>query len=273
MSLGMAMLRHPDAGLALRSWMRGLLARQAARLQQARIQVDPRSYLALTLVAPPILFVAGWLQSPAVAVLAGGAGFLLPRFYVRWLVGVHVRRSETEAPRFLQSILTGLGAGGTYLDALRQARLAVKDPWLQEDLDCVMQRFMLNVALEASIREVRAHTGSRNLGLIWETVEICCASHLPTQRARALLLQLSSSVEFNVQLANEVRARASGQRLQIWLLAVIVPGMYLYLRALNPELLNYLDETIAGRYLLLPAAALLEAAGIYLILRVSRLSA
>jgi Flp pilus assembly protein TadB len=209
--------------------------------------------------------------SPVVALVAAAVGLLLPRLYVRWLVAAHGRRSEAEAPRFLQLILTGLSAGGTYLDALSQARRAVRDPWLREDLDYVLQRFMLDVPLEAGIQEVKSHVASRNLRLIWETIEICCATHVPTERARALFLELSSSIEFNVQLGNEARARATGQRIQIWLLALLVPGMYLYLRLLNPELLSYLDETIAGRYLLLPAAALLEVAGIYLSLRVSRL--
>jgi Flp pilus assembly protein TadB len=271
LSLAMALLQAQRQSRVVSSWVSRLLSRQAVRLEQARIAVSPGSYLAFTLTAPPVLFVLGWLQSPVVALIAGVLGLLLPGLYVKWLVAAQVRRSEAEAPRFLQLLLTGLSVGGTYLDALRQARQAVKDPWLREDLDYVLQRFMLDVPLEASIQDVRGHVASRNLSLIWETIAICCATHVPTHRARALFLELSSSIEFNAQLGNEVRARASGQRIQIWLLALLVPSMYLYLRVLNPELLSYLDQTIAGRYLLLPAAAVLEVTGIYLSLRVSRI--
>jgi Flp pilus assembly protein TadB len=96
---------------------------------------------------------------------------------------------------------------------------------------------------------------------------------LPAQAARTLLVELSSAVQFNVQLANEVRARSAGQRAQIWLLAVIVPGMYLYLRLVNPQLLSVLDETMLGRFVLFPLAAALEVAGIALSFRIARFEA
>ena len=124
-----------------------------------------------------------------------------------------------------------------------------------------------------SLREVHARVTTRNLGLIWETLSICDANHLPTQAARTLLVELSSAVQFNVQLANEVRARSAGQRAQIWLLAIIVPGMYLYLRLVNPQLLSVLDETMLGRFVLFPLAAALEVAGIALSLRIARFEA
>jgi len=111
---------------------------------------------------------------------------------------------------------------------------------------------------------------TRNLGLIWETLMICAANQLPTHAARTLFFELSSTIQFNVQLANEVRARSSGQRAQIWLLAVIVPGMYLYLRLMSPQLLSVLDETTLGRYLLFPLAAALEVIGLALSFRIAR---
>jgi Flp pilus assembly protein TadB len=77
-------------------------------------------------------------------------------------------------------------------------------------------------------------------------------------------------VHFNVQLANEVRARSAGQRAQIWLLAVIVPGMFLYLRWVSPDLLTVLDETVVGRFVLFPLAVALELGGVLLSLRIAR---
>jgi len=207
------------------------------------------------------------------AILAGIGGVLLPRLYLAGLVHIQARRSEAEAPRLLQALLAGLTGGSTYLDALRQARLTSNDPWIREDLDFVIQRFLLDAPLHESLREIRARSTTRNLGLIWETLTICAENQLPTQAARSLFFELSSTVQFNVQLANEVRARSSGQRAQIWLLAVIVPGMYLYLRLTSPELLSVLDQTLLGRFVLLPLAAALEVAGIALSFRIARFEA
>jgi Flp pilus assembly protein TadB len=227
----------------------------------------------MAFLAPVALFALGWLQSPVLAVVAGAAGLLVPRLYLAWLVHAQSQRSEVEAPRLLQALLSGLTAGSTYLDALRQARLSCTDPWIREDLDLVIQRFLLDVPLHESLQTVRARIMTRNLGLIWETLMISAANQLPTQAARTLFFELSSTVQFNVQLANEVRARSSGQRAQIWLLAVIVPGMYLYLRLMSPQLLSVLDETTVGRYILFPLAAALEVVGIVLSFRIARFEA
>jgi len=272
LSLGLAIPRKAKRQRPGRLFVR-LLARHQQRLAEARISGNPRTYLVVSVIAPPALFAIGWLQSPVLAILAAIGGVLLPRLYLAGLVHIQARRSEAEAPRLLQALLAGLTGGSTYLDALRQARLTSNDPWIREDLDFVIQRFLLDAPLHESLREIRARSTTRNLGLIWETLTICAENQLPTQAARSLFFELSSTVQFNVQLANEVRARSSGQRAQIWLLAVIVPGMYLYLRLTSPELLSVLDQTLLGRFVLLPLAAALEVAGIALSFRIARFEA
>jgi Flp pilus assembly protein TadB len=270
LSLGLAIGRRSQPEAGLRRLAGELVDRQLRRLQQARIAGSPRSFVAMSLLAPASAFALGWLESPVLAILAGVAGLFAPRMYLAWLVRAQSRRSESEAGRFLQALLASLTAGSTYFDALRQARLVATDPWIREDLDFVIQRFMLNIPLHESMHEVRARITTRNLALVWETLAICTANHLPTQAARTLFFELSSTVQFNVQLASEVHARSAGQRAQIWLLAIIVPGMYLYLRLMSPQLLSVLDETMVGRYLLFPAAATLEVLGIVLSLRIAR---
>ena len=272
LSLGLAFPK-PAKRQHSRRLIGSLLTHHQQRLAEARISGNPRTYLAMSVVGPVVLFGIGWLQSPVLAAFAGIGGLLLPRFYLAWLVHIQARRSEAEAPRLLQALLAGLTGGSTYLDALRQARLTSGDPWIREDLDFVIQRFMLDAPLHESLREIRARTTTRNLGLIWETLTICAEHHLPTQSARNLFSELSTTIQFNVQLANEVRARSSGQRAQIWLLAVIVPGVYLYLRLTSPQLLSVLDDTMMGRFVLLPLAAVLEVAGIALSLRIARFEA
>jgi Flp pilus assembly protein TadB len=273
LSLGLAIRRGPTKSGSRHRLIPRLTAYYHRRLAEARIAGNPQSYVAMALLAPVGFFAVGWQQSPVLAALAGAAGLLLPRLYLAWLVHAQSRRSEAEAPRLLQAVLGGLTAGSTYLDTLRQARLTCTDPWIREDLDLVIQRFMLDVPLHESLQSVRARVVTRNLGLIWETLMICAANHIPTRAARTLFFELSSTVQFNVQLANEVRARSSGQRAQIWLLAVIVPGMYIYLRLMSPQLLSVLDETMVGRYILIPLAAALELLGIVLSFRIARFEA
>jgi Flp pilus assembly protein TadB len=273
LSLGLAFGRRSAGTTGQSGLLSRLRRRQLRRLADARIAGNANSYLAMMLAAPVVLFGAGWLQSPVLALLGAAAGLAAPRLYLTWVVHAQSQRSESEAPRFVHALLSGLTAGSTYLDALRQARINIADPWIREDLDSVIQRFLLDVPLHESIREVRARIRTRNLGLLWETLDACTANQLPTQAARTLFFELAATIQFNVQLAGEVRARSSGQRAQIWLLAIIVPAMYLYLRFMSPELLSVLDETALGRYVLVPFAAALEALGILLSLRIARVDA
>jgi Flp pilus assembly protein TadB len=271
-SLALAVLGRSTEG-PIKKLVDRQIAWQSLRLEQARIARRPHTLLLMTVLVPAALFLLGWIESPVLAILGAACGFLAPRVYLTWLVRVQARRSEEQAPRLLQVILSSLSSGSTYLDALRQARQAISDCWIREDLEVVIQRFLLNVPLHESMRSIRARISTPNLGLVWEALIICSSNQLPTPAARTLLYELSATVQFNVQLEQEVRAKTSGQRLQIWLLAAIVPGMYLYLRLISPELLSTLDQTVMGRYVLVPTAAALEVLGVYLSLRLSRFSA
>ena len=260
-----------SSGAPAQSLFGRAVERQRARLRAARLHVDARRFTMLCMATPPALVVGGLvLGSPVVAVLAGGCGFAVPRLYLDALVRAQRRRTEAEAPRMLQIILASLAAGSTYLDALQEARSRATDRWLRDDLDHVIAEFHLGVPLERSIAEVRTATAGHNLSLIWDNLAICIANRIPAARAKGLFVELSSTVQFNVQVQQEVRARTSGQRAQIWLLALIVPGLFFYLRLIDPDLFTVLDATSVGRYVLLPVAVALEVLGIVLSFRLAR---
>jgi Flp pilus assembly protein TadB len=58
---------------------------------------------------------------------------------------------------------------------------------------------------------------------------------------------------------------------QALILAVVIPALFLYLLVTNRELVAPVVDTAVGRFALLPAAALLEVAGIVLSWRATRL--
>jgi len=270
-TLALALSRRPPRPAGLRQWYARELARRKLELQQARLPADARGYALLRLAAPAVGVGLGLIYSPVLAAVGALTGLLVPRLYIRYLINAQSARSEREAPKLLQALLANLSAGSTYLEALQAARAACQERWIREDLDFVIQEFLLGVPLADSIVEIRRRTRGRNLALVWDNLAICVANQLPTSKARVLLLEISSTLHFNVQLASEVRARSSGQRAQIWLLALIVPTLFFYLRFLNPDFLDVLDTTVLGRYVLVPAAAFLEALGIVLSFRLVRI--
>ena len=270
LALGLAVI-HPGETVSAAAWLRRQRAAAASELDAARLEASPSGFLLLKFVGPLLGAGTGWLISPLCALLGFAVGFLAPRLYVRWLVEVQVGRSEAQAPHLLRTLTTQLSGGATYLDALRQARQQTTDPWIRLDLDSVLARFLLNVPLEVGLTEVRSRIRSRNLGLVIDTLALCCATRMPAGAARVLLQEIASTVQFNVYLQQEVRAKAAGQRLQVWVLALLVPAMFIYFRLVAPELLSTLDTTALGRFVLLPGAALLECLGLYLSVQVTRL--
>ena len=272
--LGLASAPAGGAGAPARvrrSWFEATVEHHRRRLRAARLHVDARTFTLACLASPPVLLLGGLLLgSPVVA--AGGCltGLALPRLYLDALVRAQRRRTEAEAPRLLQILVAALAAGRTYLEALVEARTRITDRWLRDDLDHLVAQFHLDVPLETSIAEVRVATAGRNLALVWDNLAICIAHRIPASRAQGLLGELASTVQFNVQVQQEVHARTSGQRLQIWLLAAIVPGLFLYLRLVDRDFFAVLDDTLTGRLLLLPAAVCLEVLGVVLSFRVSR---
>ena len=270
-ALGVSALpREARSSGALRGWYSRRLARRQMDLERARLRLDPRLFEWMSLAAPPMLLAVGWAYSPVVGLAGLGVGLLAPRMALSSLTSRQRARSEKEAPQLLQLLLANLGAGSTYLEALQAARRSIGDRRLAEDLTDVVQRFLLDVPLEQALQEVRPRIVGRNLGLVWDNLTICAAQNIPSERARDLLLDISSTVRFNVQLAGEIKAQTTGQRVQIWVLALLVPGIYIYLRLVSPYFLNVLDDTWTGRYVLLPAAAGLEVLGVYLSFRLSR---
>jgi Flp pilus assembly protein TadB len=272
---GLVLIPRPAHGSAARATaFDRMVRRRAADLRAARLHVDPLRFTLACVVTPPAIFLAGVvLGSPLVGLAGAALGFMAPRMYLDGLVRAQRRRTESEAPRLLQILVSSLSGGRTYLDALDEARRRVKDRWLREDLDFVVTQFHLDVPLETSISEIRKSAAGRNLALIWDNLAICLANRIPTARAKGLFNELASTVQFNVQVQQEIRARTSGQRAQIWLLAAIVPALYLYLRFINPDFFFVLDQTFAGRFVLFPAAIALEIAGLVLSFRVAQVEA
>lgn len=270
-ALGAAALpRAPQPQGALKRWYAARIDVRRSELAKARLRVSPALFEWIALLAPPVLLLGGWVYSPVIGAAGAVTGLLVPRLLIAFITARQRARSEREAPHLLQLLLANLGAGSTYLEALQAARKSIGDRWLAEDLTYVVQRFLLDVPLEDALREVRPHLVGRNLGLVWDNLTICVAQKIPAERARDLLMDISSTVLFNVQLAGEIRAQTSGQRLQIWVLALLVPAIYLYLRLVSPYFLAVLDDTWTGRFVLLPLAGFLEVLGIYLSFRLSR---
>jgi Flp pilus assembly protein TadB len=254
-------------------WYQDRLTAAREQLAQARLEVSPRSYLLLSVVAPLGLGLVGLVLSPVMGVSGALVGLFLPRWYLRWLVGNEARAADDDAPRVLRAMVHRAQAGGTYPDLFAAAGEAARHRWVRADFEELLSRYYANEPPPEAIAAIRRRQAGRNLALVYDALFVLTRTHQPASAAAEMLAQLGEAARANQAIARQAAAESRGLRIQALILAVVIPLLFAYLLVVNPELVAPVTDTALGRFVLLPAAALLEVAGVWLSLRVARLEA
>ena len=263
----------PRVAEQIRAWRSRRVADAAEVLAQARLELSPRTLIALSVVGPIVLGLLGLLLSPLVAAVGVGLGLLLPRTYLRYLVSAEARAADDEAPRVLRAMVNRAAAGGTYPDLFNAASEVARHRWVRSDFDEATVRYYANEPLGDALLVVRGRQASRNLRLVYDALIVAARTQQPASAAGEVLASLGEAARANRAIARQAAAESKGLRLQAAILAIVIPAMFLYLMAVNPELIAPVTSTALGQLVLLPTAVLLEVAGIVLSWRVTRLEA
>jgi Flp pilus assembly protein TadB len=240
-------------------------------LEQARLDLSPRTYLALEVVSPLLLGWLGLLASTPMAILGLIVGAFVPRWYVRYLVSSEARAAADDAPRVLRAMVNRAAAGGTYPDLYAAAAEAARHRWVKADFEEILSRYYAAEAPADALVEVRRRQAGRNLGLVYDALITLARTHQPVSAAAQVLGSLGEAARANQSIARAAIAESKGLRLQATILAIVIPAMFVYLAIANGELIEPVLSTPLGRYVLLPAAAVLEITGIALSWRITRL--
>ena len=266
---------QPAPGLRdrLRAAYETRVERARASLARARLDVSPRSYLALEVASPLALGWLGLLLSAPMALIGAAVGVLVPRWYIRLLVASEAGAAADDAPRVLRAMVNRAASGGTYPDLFAAAAEAARHRWVRADFEEVLARYYANEAPADALTDVRRRQAGRNLGLVYDALVVLTRTHQPVSAAAEVLGSLGEATRANQSIARAAAAESKGLRVQSAMLAVVIPAMFLYLVVANGELVAPVLATALGKYVLLPAAALLEVTGIALSWRITRLEA
>jgi Flp pilus assembly protein TadB len=227
-----------------------------------------------------LLLEAGWTRSSlsweclrALATglglaLAGSLGFLpvgvigavAPSIAARTVAARRRDERARQTVSLLQTTLAGVRSGATLTEALRLAVVSGQAD-ASEPFAAAVRAFELGAPLDIALREARAPAHDRRVVLGLEALSLCVAEQLPASRCGTLIASVIDRLVFEQRTADDVRARTSGLRVQILLLAGLVPGLALYLAITVPGVAETLAMPL-GRFVLLPLAATLEAAGV-----------
>jgi Flp pilus assembly protein TadB len=264
---------EPGLGDRFAAWRAARVEAARHQLAQARLDLRPQTLLAVSVLAPLVLGLLGLVLSVPMAIVGVVGGIFVPRLYLQYLVGSEARAADDEAPRVLRAMVNRAAAGGTYPDLFAAAAEVARHRWVRADFEELLARYYANEPLTEALAAIRPRQAGRNLGLGFDALIVLAATQQPASAATSVLGSLNEAARSNQAIARQATAESRGLRIQALILAIVIPALFFYLLLVNRELVAPVVDTALGRFVLRPAAALLEAAGIVLSWRVTRLEA
>jgi Flp pilus assembly protein TadB len=194
------------------------------------------------------------------ATALGLIGALVPSIVARTLAARRRDERARQTVALLQMTLAGLRSGAGLTEALRLA--STSGPEVDfGPFAAALRAFDLGAPLDVALRDARGRTRDHRLIVGLDALSLCVAEQLPASRCVTLIASTVDRLLFEQRIAEDVRARTSGLRVQIVLLAALVPGLALYLALTVPGMAETLSTPL-GRFVLMPLAATLEVIGI-----------
>ena len=234
-------MTHPERSILREAgWSRSLLTWESVRV----VTIISGLALASTVGATPL----------------GLIGAVVPSIVARTLAARRRDERARQTVALLQMTLAGLRSGAGLTEALRLA--STSGPEVDfGPFAGALRAFDLGAPLDAALRDARGRTRDHRVVVGLDALSLCVAQQLPASRCVTLIASTIDRLLFEQRVADDVRARTSGLRVQIVLLAALVPGLALYLALTVPGMGETLGTPL-GRFVLLPLAAALEVIGI-----------
>ncbi|MEK7864084.1 MAG: hypothetical protein AAB295_12600 [Chloroflexota bacterium] len=188
------------------------------------------------------------------------AGAAAPSVLLRWREAGLRSVAAARAIDILQGTQAALRSGLPLVGAVRLA-IEGAEPLARDPFERALRSFDLNLPLDQALRDASREAGDRSLSLALEALALVAHEQLPAARASTVVASVADRLAFERRLLQEIRARTSGGRAQIVLLALLVPALAAYLVATMPGLAAPLASP-RGVFVLVPAAAGVEIVGV-----------
>jgi Flp pilus assembly protein TadB len=202
------------------------------------------------------LALASAMSAPAL----GLTGAVVPSIVARTFAARRREKRARQTVALLQMTVAGLRSGAGLTEALRLASTSEPEGEFGP-FAAALRAFDLGAPLDVALRGARGQTRDHRLTVGLDALSLCVAEQLPASRCVTLIASTIDRLVFEQRIADDVRARTSGLRVQVVLLAALVPGLALYLALTVPGMGETLTTPL-GRFVLLPLAATLEVIGI-----------
>ncbi len=244
--------------------------RQAFR-QQARDRMDEffvfldpsQLWVANMLFCAAVAALAYGLAGPPWAALAALVALAMPQYFIRRVRQQRRQRFDEQLPDMLMALSGALRAGSGLQAALRLIVTQSPSP-LSQELGLMLRQQRMGVAAEEALSSLYRRMPTEGAVLLVSALKV--AAHSGGGLAEALD-GIATTLRARLHLLRRVRALTSQGRMQAWVMAGLPFVLAMVLHYVDPDSMRALWTTPPG-WAVLGLIALLEAAGIILIMRI-----
>jgi tight adherence protein B len=238
-----------------------------ATLQRAQIPLRPGE-LVIVLVGGALALAALVLVLSGSRVMAGIAGAavgLLAGPYMRRRIKKRKKAFEAQLPDALSLVASSLTAGHTFLRAI-QMMCQESGPPLSEEFARVVSETRLGDPVVDAVERMAARLQIRDLDMVVQAIRI---QQSVGGRLADLLHTLSEVIRARDEVRREVLVLTAEGRMSAYVLAGLVPLLFMVIRVTNPD---YIEPLYSGKGLiLLIGCAVSVTAGLFVILRMVKI--
>lgn len=209
------------------------------QLARADLKLTVSEYLAAHIVAAVgVGAIAFTLWGPIMAIIGGGVGLLVPRFYVSYLQGKRFRTFEQQLPDILGLWVNALRSGYSVLQALEAISREAPQPSSKE-IRRVVQEVQLGISMEDALDHLMVRMPSEDLDLVITAVNI---QREVGGNLAEILEVIGHTIRERIKLKGEIRVLTSQGRITGYLISGLPITLGAFLMLINPNYMGNLFE-------------------------------
>jgi tight adherence protein B len=218
--------------------------RIAKELAQADLKLKPGEYVALIIIATFGVGFIGYFyggRSILFTVLAGGIGFLIPRFYIKRQQAKRLVRFNDQLPDMLNLMVNGLRAGYSTMQAMEAVSKELPPP-ISDEFRRVVREMQLGIPMEDALANLLRRIPSDDLDLIITALNI--QREVGGNLAEILDI-ISYTIRERIRIKREITTLVAQVLYSGRILAILPIGLGFFLWSINREYMNnfFLPET------------------------------
>lgn len=234
-------------------------------LRELFMFIDPRQLFQLNLLAIAVapVFVYYITRSLLIALIAGIAIAVLPKFTYQWMRRRRLKQFEAQLPEGVVTMAGALRAGASLPMAIDTVVREMGPPVSQE-FGLLVRENRIGVALDDALQHMADRIPSPDLGLVISAMRIAreVGGTLPETLDR-----LADTLRQKAGMEGKIRSLTAQGKLQGWVVGLLPLILMIVLFQIEPEAMRPLLDTAIG-WAVLALIAVLEILGIIMIRKI-----